>query len=102
MGCDFLYQSLIKKMSNRPTYTLTSWRHFLNGASFLSDNSSLCQADVKLASIQGEVCTPTSSAWLAQVHCVPSGRDSALPSVMEYDGGLIMGVPREHWMRLGA
>jgi hypothetical protein len=27
-----------------------SWRHFLNWSSFLCDNSSLCQADTKLAS----------------------------------------------------
>jgi hypothetical protein len=31
-------------------YSWISWRHFTNLSSFLLDNSSLCQADIKLAS----------------------------------------------------
>jgi hypothetical protein len=30
LGYALLYQSLIKRMPYRPTYSLISWRHFLN------------------------------------------------------------------------
>ena len=44
------HQSLIKKIPYKLAYTPILWRHSLNGGSLLSDNSSLCQADIKLTS----------------------------------------------------
>ena len=44
------YQSLIKKMSYSLAYSLILWRHFLSGISLVSDDASLCQVDIKLAS----------------------------------------------------
>ena len=40
--------SLIEKMP----YSWISWRHFLNGSSFLWDNSSLCQTDTQNQPVQ--------------------------------------------------
>jgi hypothetical protein len=44
-------QSLIKKVFYRPSYSMLLWRHFLNWGSFLSDDSSLGQVDIKLFSM---------------------------------------------------
>jgi hypothetical protein len=41
MGWTLLPRSLIEKMP----YSWISWRHFLEGGSFLCDNSSLCQVE---------------------------------------------------------
>ena len=49
-GCPFPHEPLIKEMSCRPDYYLILWKHFLNWYSLLSDDSSLCQVDIKLAS----------------------------------------------------
>jgi hypothetical protein len=46
----FLHQSLIEKMPYRLAYSPVSWRHFLSWDSILSDDCSLCQIDIKLAS----------------------------------------------------
>jgi hypothetical protein len=43
------HQSLVKKMSYRLAYNLNLWRYFLNRGFPLSDDSTLCQVDVKLA-----------------------------------------------------
>ena len=43
MGWAISYWSPIEKMS----YIWISWRHFLNGGSYHSENSSLCQLDTK-------------------------------------------------------
>lgn len=50
MDWDLPHWSLIKKMPYSLPYTLILWRHFLSWGSLLSDDSSLCQADIKLAS----------------------------------------------------
>ena len=44
------HQSLIKKMPCRPAHSLILWRCFLNQGSFLSDDYSLYQVDINLAS----------------------------------------------------
>ena len=46
MGWALLHQSLVKKMP----YIQILWRHFLSVGSLFSDDSSLCQVDIKLAS----------------------------------------------------
>ena len=48
-GLGSAHQSLIKKMPYKHAYSQVLWRHFLNGGSLLSVNSSLCQVDRKLA-----------------------------------------------------
>jgi hypothetical protein len=50
-GLTLPYQSLIKKMTYGLAYNLTEWRHFLSGGSLFQNDSSLCQVDIKLASI---------------------------------------------------
>ena len=43
------HPSLIKKMSYKHVYSPVLWRRFLNWGSFLSDDFSLCQVDIKLS-----------------------------------------------------
>jgi hypothetical protein len=45
----FPHQSLIKEMPYSLSYSPILLKYFLNWASFLSDDSSLCQVDLKLA-----------------------------------------------------
>jgi hypothetical protein len=51
VGWVLLHHSRIKKTHYRFLYSLVLWRHFLNWGSPLSDEFSLGQVDIKLASI---------------------------------------------------
>lgn len=51
MGWSLPCQSLIKKIAFRLSCSWTLWRHFLNWDSLLSNYSSLCQRDIKVASM---------------------------------------------------
>jgi hypothetical protein len=66
-GCALSHQSLVKKMLYSLAYSSILWRCFLNWGSFLSDNSCLYKADIKLADIKqvwifffktGFLCSP--------------------------------------------
>jgi hypothetical protein len=48
MGWALPHQSLVEQMSYRFAYSLILWRHFLSWDFLLSDNSNLCQVDIKL------------------------------------------------------
>jgi hypothetical protein len=66
------HQSLNKKMPDRITYSWVLWRHFLSWGSLLSDDSSLCQGDINLASTGGCSVNFLESGrgltFLSQVH----------------------------------
>lgn len=50
IGWDLSHQSMIKKMPCRLACDPVLWRHWPNSGSSLSDESSLCQGDLNLAS----------------------------------------------------
>ena len=54
MSWALLYQSLIQKIPNSQVL----WRHFLNSGSPLSDDSSICQVDIKLARTRLNIYSP--------------------------------------------
>jgi hypothetical protein len=59
MGWPLPCQLLIRKMLFKPAYSLILWRHFLNCGSFLSDDFSSCQVDIKLSNTPTEPsCQP--------------------------------------------
>ena len=53
-GCALSHQSQIKYMPFMLAYSLILWRQFLSLSSFHSDDSSLCQVDIKPASTSTE------------------------------------------------
>jgi hypothetical protein len=53
MGWALPCQSLVKKMPYRLAYGPVLWRQFLKGGSFLSDDLSLCQVDIKPTNKEG-------------------------------------------------
>jgi hypothetical protein len=50
IGWGFYHTSRIKKMNNGLAYSPISWRHFHSGNSAFSEDTSLYQVDIKLAS----------------------------------------------------
>lgn len=56
-------QSLIKILPYRFAYSQILWRHSLNWGSLLSDDSGLCQADIKLASTQSREHMCSKKVW---------------------------------------
>jgi hypothetical protein len=57
MDWALLHQSLVKKMPFSLASSLILWRHFLNRGSFLSDDFSLYQVDIKLCNTIGPLST---------------------------------------------
>jgi hypothetical protein len=51
-GLSLPHQSLIKKIIYMLTNNPTLWKHFLDWGFLIFDDSSLCQADIKLANIE--------------------------------------------------
>ena len=65
MGLALSQPPLIKTTPYRFTFSWILWKHFLNWGSLLSDDSSLCQVDIKVASTN----VVFEITWI----CVPAG-----------------------------
>ena len=63
MGWALPHQSLIKESPYRTAYSLITWRHFLHWGSLVSDDSSLCQADIKLDRTRFNVAAVRWYSW---------------------------------------
>ena len=66
MGWARSQQSLIKEMPYRLAYSLILWRDFHNYGFLLSDDSRLCQVDIKLTSAVRENKTPHKKSKFKQ------------------------------------
>ena len=75
VGCPLLRQSLIETMPPQTYLQANLWRHFLNCGCF-SDNSSLCQVDIKLPNTTS-LCVSLSGLIL-DLHVRCSGWDQYL------------------------
>ena len=64
-----LHQSQIGKMSHSFAYSQILWGYFLNWNSLLSDDSSLYQIDIKLASTNTKMKMPGSRHWTCPRTC---------------------------------
>lgn len=76
MGWAFSYQLLVMKMLSRLTYNPILWRHFLSRSSFLSDDSNLCQVDIKTS--QHTSPAETVLLWVYHGQQLGGGRITAL------------------------
>ena len=83
MCWDFPHQWLIKKRPYRLLYILILWRHFLSRGSLLSDDFSLCQVDIKLAT--HDSCCILLTAYYTSLDDATMGR-SEIRSVGAYLG----------------